>query len=146
MEIISFQNFKTHPILALMRNPPPINRNSLPTLLRPRPLDRQIRITHQGLPDVIEAMVNMILLRLEQILISIARSVEVHARFECEEKSANVVQAVQLVEDGDVVDRSFAFFCRLAWWERIVFWVGDENESVSGRCQVVAPGFVSFGC
>ena len=87
-----------------MRNPPPINRNPPPILLRPRPLHRQIRITHQRLPDIIKAVINMILLRSKQIVVRLGSGVVLHARFEREQERAHVVEAVQLVEDGDVVD------------------------------------------
>lgn len=87
-----------------MRNPPPINRNPPPILLHLRPLNRQIRITHQRLPYIIKAMINMILLGFEQRLISLGRSIVVHTRFQSEQEGAHVVQTVQLVKYGDVVD------------------------------------------
>jgi hypothetical protein len=53
----------------------------------------------------------MILLRFEQILISLRGGVIVDAGFEREEESADMVEAVQLVEDGNVVDlANSAFF------------------------------------
>ena len=111
---------QTHPILALVLNPPPINRKPLPILLRTRPLNRQIRITHQRLANIIEAVINMLLLVFEQIVVRLGRSVIFHARFEREQERAHVVETVQLVEDGDVVDFAHGGgFCvqGLAWWE-----------------------------
>lgn len=110
-----------------MRNPPPINRNPLPTLFRPRPLNRQIRITHQGLPDIIKTMIHMILLRLQHVIVRLVDGAVVHARFEGEEESSHVVEAVQLVEDGDVVDFTcaFAFVDGLAGREGVVRRVGN---------------------
>jgi hypothetical protein len=99
--------FETHPILTLMRNPPPINRNPLPTLLRPRPLNRQIRITHQRLPNIIKTVIDVILLGLQHVFVSLVDGAVVHSRFQREEEGPHVVEAVQLVEDGDVVDFAF---------------------------------------
>lgn len=129
-----------------MRNPPPINRNPPPILLSPRPLHGQISITHQRLPDIIKAVVDMVFLMLQQRLIGLSGSVEVHSRFEREQEGPHVVKAVQLVEDGDVVDLAHAFVCGLAGREGEVFGVGDEDEAITGGRQVVAPGFVGFGC
>ena len=90
-------------------------------------------------------MVNMILLRLQQRLISFSRSIVLHTCFEGEQEGPYVVEAVQLVEDGDVVDLAYGLFVgRLAGWERVGCWVGDEHEAVAGRREVVAPGFVCF--
>lgn len=53
----------THPRLALMANSPPINRESSPILLSPRPLHCHITHTHDPLPQVIKAVMDMVLLR-----------------------------------------------------------------------------------
>jgi hypothetical protein len=103
---------KTHPILTLMRNPPPIDRNPRPIRLSPRPLDRQIRLTHQRLAHIIKTMINVILLSSEQIIVSLRSGIVVYASFEREQESADVVEAVQLVEDGDVVDFADGAFFR----------------------------------
>lgn len=112
-----------------MRNPPPINRKPPPIFLRPRPLHRQIRITHQRLPNIIKAVVNMSLLVLKQLVVRLGRTVIFHAGFEREQERAHVFEAVQLVEDGDVVDLAFGIrvVCvyGLAWWEVVGFGVGD---------------------
>lgn len=82
-----------------MRNPPPINSRPLSILLRPRPLNRQVRIAHQSLPNVIEAMIHMILLRPQKILIRVAGGVVIHPCFQSEEERAHMVETVQLMED-----------------------------------------------
>jgi hypothetical protein len=126
----------TYPILTLMRNPPPINRNPPPILLRPRPLNRQIRITHQRLPNIIKAVINMFLLVLKQLVVRLSRRIVVHAGLEREKERAHVIQAVQLVEDGDVVDFAFGVgvFCvhSLACWEVVGSGVGNKDEAVAG--------------
>lgn len=137
---------QTHPILALVLNPPPINRKPLPILLRPRPLNRQIRITHQRLPNVIETVINMVLLGFQHSVVGLVDGTVVHAGFEGEEEGPHVVEAVQLVEDGDVVDFAGAFFVgRLARGERVALRVGDQDEAVAWGREVVSPGFVCFG-
>jgi hypothetical protein len=72
-------------------------------------------------------MINMILLRLQHVIVSLIDGTVVHARFEGEEEGSHVVEAVQLVEDGDVVDFTcaFAFVDGLAWREGVVGRVGD---------------------
>jgi hypothetical protein len=87
-----------------MRHSPSVNRNPRPIRLSPRPLNRQIRLTHERLPHIIETMINMILLILKQTLISLRSGIVVDTGFEREEERADVVEAVQLVEDRDVVD------------------------------------------
>jgi len=128
-----------------MRNPPPINRNPLSTLLRARPLNSQIRITHQRLSNVIKTVVDVILLGFQERLVGFVDGVVLDAGLEREEERPHVIKAVQLVEDGDVVDFAFALVCLLAWREGVVLWVGDEDEAVAGRREGVAPGFVCFG-
>lgn len=131
-----------------MRNPPPINRKPPPILLRPRPLHRQIRITHQRLPNIIKAVVNMSLLVLKQLIVRLGRRIVLHAGFEREQERAHMFEAVQLVEDGDVVDLAIRIrvVCvyGLAWWEVVGFGIGDQDEAVAGGREVVAPGFVCF--
>jgi hypothetical protein len=90
-------------------------------------------------------VINVILLRFQHVVVSLVDGAVVHARFEGEEERPHVIEAVQLVEDGDVVDLAFAFVGRLAWREGVVLWAGDEHETVAWRCEVVAPGFVCFG-
>ena len=87
----------------------------------------------------------MVFLRFQERFVSLVGGVVLHASLEREEESPHVVEAVQLVEDGDVVDLAFAFVCWLAWRERVVLRVRDEHEAVAGRREVVAPGFVCFG-
>jgi hypothetical protein len=93
-------------------HPPPIDRNPRPIRLSPRPLDRQIRLTHQRLAHIIKTMINVILLSSEQIIVSLRSGIVVYASFEREQESADVVEAVQLVEDGDVVDFADGAFFR----------------------------------
>lgn len=138
----------TYPILTLMRNPPPINRHSTPICLSPRPLNRQIRITHQRLANIVKAVIDMLFLVLEHAIVRLGRAVEVHAGFEREQERAHVSEAVQLVEDGNVVDLAFGsgVVCvhRLAWWEVVSGRVWDQDEAVTGWRDVVAPGLVCF--
>jgi len=132
-----------------MRDPPPINRNPPPILLRPRPLHRQIRITHQRLPNIIKAMIDMLLLVLEHAIVRLGGRIIFHAGFHREQERAHVPEAVQLVEDGDVVDLAFGVrvLCvyGLARWEVVGGGVGDQDEAVALGGEVVAPGFVCFG-
>lgn len=118
-----------------MRDPPPINRNPPPILLRPRPLHGQIRIAHQRLANIVKAVVDMLFLVFEQMVVRLGCSVVVHAGFEREQKRAHVVEAVQLVEDGDVVDLAFVvrvvWVQGLAWGEVVGGGVGDEDEAVA---------------
>jgi hypothetical protein len=105
-----------------MRHPPPINRIPLPILLLPRPLNRQIRIAHQPLPNIVKAVINVILLRSQHVVISLVDGAVLHPGLEGEEEGAHVVEAVQLMEDGDVVDFALDVFGRvggLAGWEGV---------------------------
>jgi hypothetical protein len=90
-----------------MRDSPPINRNPTAIYLSPRPLNRQISITHQRLANVVKAVIDMLLLVSEHAIVGLGRAVVIHARFEREQERAHVPEAVQLVEDGDVVDLAF---------------------------------------
>jgi len=90
-----------------MRDSPPINRHPTPICLSPRPLHSQIRITHQRLANIVKAVVDMLFLVSEHMIVRLGRPVVLHACFEREQESANVVEAVQLVEDGDVVNLAF---------------------------------------
>ena len=94
----------THPVLTLVRNPPPIHSKSPPILLRPRPLNRHIARTHERLANIIETMPHMPLLRLKQKIVNLVPVLAVHTRLQREEVRADVRQTVQLVEEGDVVD------------------------------------------
>jgi hypothetical protein len=49
----------------------------------------------------------MLFLVSEHMIVRLGRPVVLHACFEREQESANVVEAVQLVEDGDVVNLAF---------------------------------------
>lgn len=118
---------------------PPINSKPPPIRLRPRPLNRQIRMTHERLSYIIKTMIHMLLLRFKQSIIHLSGVIIVHARFEREHERAEMVQAVQLVEYGDVVD--VALFGRFAGWELVVRGVSDEDEAVA-RWVEGAPGFV----
>ena len=91
-----------------MRNPPPINRNPPPILLRPRPLHSQIRIAHQRLANIVKAVVDMLFLVSEHVIVRFGSPIVLHASFEREQERAHMVEAVQLVEDGDVVDLAFS--------------------------------------
>jgi len=133
----------TYPALALVVDVPPINSKSSSIGLRARPLNRQIRMTHQRLPDVVKAVVHMLFLRLEQPVIDYSRVVVVHTRFQGECERAQMVQAMQLVEDRDVID--VALFCRLAWREVEVAWIGDEDEAITRRIER-SPCFICFRC
>ncbi|KXT14619.1 hypothetical protein AC579_3719 [Pseudocercospora musae] len=53
----------TYPALTLMFNTPTINREPPPILLNPGPFERHISSTHEALPQVIETVLDMILLR-----------------------------------------------------------------------------------
>lgn len=90
-----------------MRDSPPINRHPTPVYLSPRPLNGQIRVTHQRLPDVVKAVVDMLFLVSEHVIIRFGSPIVLHASFEREQERAHMVEAVQLVEDGDVVDLAF---------------------------------------
>lgn len=129
----------TYPVFALMINVPTINSKPPPILLRPRPLNRQIRMTHKRLTNIIKAMIHMLLLRFKQSIVHLSGIIIVHARFERERERAEMVQAVQLVEHGDVVD--VALFGWFAGWELVVRGVSDEDEAVA-RWVEGAPGFV----
>ena len=93
------------PLPTLMLHPPPINRKPPPIALRPRPLVRQIPIAHQTLPDVIETMIHMVLLRPQQGGIYL---VGLERRFgdggvQRPEVGADVDEAVELVKQSGVV-------------------------------------------
>ena len=90
-----------------MRDSPPINRNPTPIYLSPWPLNRQIRVTHQRLANIVKAVIDMLLLVSEHAIVRLGRAVVIHARFEREQERAHVSEAVQLVEDGDVIDLAF---------------------------------------
>ena len=90
-----------------MRDSPPINRHPTPIYLSPWPLNGQIRVTHQRLPNVVKAVVDMLFLVSEHMIVRLGSPVVLHACLEREQESANVVEAVQLVEDGDVVNLAF---------------------------------------
>lgn len=112
-----------------MTNPPPINSKPPPILLRPRPLDRQIPRTHNALPQVIKAMVDVVLLRLQQHFLDRRAVVAVQRLLGQVVVVADVREAVQLVEERDVVDGAvFGFF---AWGEVVGGRGGDKDEAVA---------------
>jgi hypothetical protein len=78
----------------------------------------------------------MSLLVFKQLIVRLGRRIVFHACFEREQERAHVVKAVQLVEDGDVVDLAFGVgvVCvyGLAWWEVVGSGVGYEDEAVTG--------------
>lgn len=128
-----------------MCNPPPINRNPSPILLSPRPLDGQVSIAHQCLPDVIEAVIDVVLLWLQQVFVCLTGSVEVHSGFEREQECPHVVEAVQLVKNGNVVDLADGLVRGLAWRKRELLGVGNEHETIAGRREIIAPCLVCLG-
>jgi hypothetical protein len=73
---------------------------------------------------------------LKQLVVRLSRRIVVHAGLEREKERAHVIQAVQLVEDGDVVDLAFGVgvFCvhSLACWEVVGSGVGNKDEAVAG--------------
>ena len=81
----------------------------------------------------------MPLLRFQDRIIHLSRVVEVHAGFQRKQESAYVVEAVQLVEDGDVVD--VAALGGFAGWQGEVAGVRNEDKAISWGIEV-APGFV----
>jgi len=73
-------------------------------------------------------MINMVLLRLQHVVVSLVDGAVVHAGFQGEEEGPHVVEAVQLVEDGNVVDFAFyvvGFGGWLAGRQGVVLRVGD---------------------
>ncbi len=75
----------THPTLTLVSNTPAIEREPPTIRLLPRPLDRHITSTHQSLPDIIEAVVNMLHLRIQQNLLDLLGVVASDGAFEQEQ-------------------------------------------------------------
>lgn len=112
-----------------MRNPPSINSKAPTVRFFSRPLDSHVTGTHQRLSDVIEAMTHMILLRREQYIVDFMSLVTIRGCFQCIQVSSNVRQAVQLVEERDVVD--LAFLCVLSRRQAVFFRVVDVDEAVS---------------
>lgn len=129
-----------------MLHTPAINSYPLPVRLCLRPLNSQVGIAHQCLPNVVEAVIHVIFLVLQQRVVRLHSVVVIHACLQREQKCSNVVEAVQLVEDGDVVDFALALPSSLAGRERVVFRVRDEDETIPGWGEVIAPCLVCFRC
>jgi len=73
-------------------------------------------------------VIDVILLRSQHVVISLVDGAVLHPGFEGEEEGPHVVEAVQLVEDGDVVDFAldvFGWVGGLAGREGVGLGVGD---------------------
>lgn len=73
-------------------------------MLCPRPFQRQVSSTHDPLTYVVEAVQDMLLLRLEKELVDTLRVCRVHCKLGQEERFSDIHQTVQLVEERDIVD------------------------------------------
>ena len=121
------------PVLALVRNPPPIDRKSLSVRLRPRPLHAHVSGALYALPQVIEAVVQMVTtVQSKQHVhhsLLFLRIVRLDRTEQAPSVLADLAEAVHLVEEGGGVDHAEGRF--FPGWVVIVFPVGNEHEAAA---------------
>jgi len=112
-----------------MRNMHAINLMPTSILLRPLPLNRQIRMTLQRLPQIIHTMPIMTILDLVQDHSSDIRGIVPHSFEESEVVATDDLKAVELVVKGYGVD--LAIGSEFAWGKVVFGWLVDKDIAPS---------------
>jgi hypothetical protein len=112
-----------------MCNTPAVESEMPPIGLGTRPLHSHIPSTHQRLPNIVNTVKHVRHLRVEQDLLDLLGVISIDRTPQKEEMRSNGRQAVELVEEGDVVNAARSAF--LSWWQMERSWIIYNDKSVS---------------
>lgn len=109
-------------------------RRLSPTLRLRLPLERRIGVTHDGIPQIVEAVIVV------AQLVLVNRGVAApHLQDQSVDVGGHVIQAVHLVEHSDCEDVFLGEFFEVHWWREGVRGVGGDVEEAAAFGNEVEP-------